>query len=135
MGDKNSVTITRLSCKFPGVSSSGYSGADAHAILKEADHYLKKRHILGSIYTEGSPTEQAVNSTNDITNGIHGFDDHKVPRLFVAGVRDKDSLKRVKTMISSKRRYRSRNMPRKKLPSLWMGARTQRPSYQNLLIR
>ncbi|KAL7629617.1 hypothetical protein AAE478_001139 [Parahypoxylon ruwenzoriense] len=88
------------------VNSFGFGGANAHAVVDDAFHYLQSRGLHGKHNTSKTPLipstevpiEPHVNGTT-LVNGSHDYrDDHPV-LLFVLTASDKDGIERYATAL------------------------------------
>jgi acyl transferase domain-containing protein len=80
------------------VSSSGFGGANAHAVLEDAFHYLQERGLDGSSHYTASYHTSAGRSNISIDSGINSPDENSLdprPQLFCWSAADPESLLRM----------------------------------------
>ncbi|KAI1179866.1 putative polyketide synthase [Nemania sp. FL0916] len=80
------------------VSSSGFGGANAHAVLEDAFHYLQEYDPESSRYYTAS-NHASVDRPNGLTNGVNGASVKSLhssrPQLFCWSAADPDTLVRL----------------------------------------
>ena len=81
------------------ISAFGYGGANAHAIVDDAYHYLKSRKLQGIHYTKvTNPIGHRVSKPKSVLNGKYSRSETKV---FMFSAEDKGGLKRLKASLPS----------------------------------
>ena len=81
-------------------NSFGYGGTNAHAILDDADHYLKEQGFSKNNQRELTPRAYRTNGSNDVATDENSFPERSGPTLFVWSAQDNNGLKRLQKPLA-----------------------------------